>query len=107
MDFLPGGKALKLFKGASAKLGLAKLNKLLAKQAKKKAGQLILKDAKLVTGKFLKKHGVNPHALKEAWLHSKAQLQRFDIYRHSKTGELIIFEKGGKGIPIPTGKFIK
>ena len=39
LDFLPGGKALKMFKGARAKLGLAKLNKLLAKQAKKKAGK--------------------------------------------------------------------
>jgi len=36
---LPGGKALKAFKGAAAKLGIKKLEKQLLKQAQKKAKQ--------------------------------------------------------------------
>jgi len=37
---LPGGKALKAFKGAAAKLGIKKLEKQLLKQAQQKAKQL-------------------------------------------------------------------
>jgi hypothetical protein len=49
---------------------------------------------------------LNAHALKEEWLGDKAILQHFDIYRHNKTGESIIFQKKGKGVPIQTGEFI-
>lgn len=49
---------------------------------------------------------LNAHALKEEWVGKKAILQHFDIYRHNKTGELIIFQKKGKGVPIQTGEFI-
>ena len=54
LDFLPGGKALKAFKGAAAKLGIKKLEKQLLKQAQKKAKQL-KKAQKAIDVKFLDK----------------------------------------------------
>lgn len=31
----------------------------------------------------------------------------YDIYVNKDSGELFIFKKGGKGVGIPTGEFIK
>ena len=54
MDFLPGGKALKLFKGARAKL-----NKLLAKQAAKKAAEQVAAQLSKKAIKLAKKCKIN------------------------------------------------
>ena len=92
LDFIPGGKALKLFKGASAKLGLAKLNKLLAKQAKKKAGKAagnIIPKGFKQTKKFGYSHGQKVYEY-------KGKYYSRDVDSH-KGGIWKVFEEvGGK-----------
>ena len=60
-----------------------------------------------VDDKYLKKNGIDAHELKYDILGKKAPISQYDIYVDKATGELLIFKKGGKGVGIPTGEFIK
>lgn len=60
-----------------------------------------------VKDNYLKKNGIDAHELKKDFLGRKAPIAEYDIYVNKDTGELFIFKKGGKGIGIPTGEFIK
>ena len=71
-----------------------------------KITEINLKDIKLLQKAHLTQNGINAHILKQDWLGREAILKHFDIYRHNKTGELIILQKGGKGVPIQTGEFV-
>lgn len=66
-----------------------------------------LKNVKVINSKVLKKHGIDAHALKRDIVGKKAKIAEYDLYKHTKTGEVLIFKKGGVGEPIPTGQFIK
>jgi RHS repeat-associated protein len=70
------------------------------------AGEGIEKSFKLLDAKYLKKIGIDPHSLKKEFLGKKAQIKYYDIFKDTKTNELLIFRKGGKGTPIKTGEFI-
>ena len=70
------------------------------------AGEGIGKSFKLLDAKYLKKIGIDPHSLKKEFLGKKAQIKYYDIFKDTKTNELLIFRKGGKGTPIKTGEFI-
>ena len=56
---------------------------------------------------YLKQKGIDAHELKKDFLGRKASIAEYDIYINKDTGELFIFKKGGKGVGIPTGEFIK
>jgi hypothetical protein len=71
-----------------------------------KITEINLKDIKLLQEAYLTQNGIDAHILKQDWLGRKAIFKHFDIYRHNKTGELIILKKEGKGVPIQTGEFI-
>jgi len=59
---------------------------------------------KKLSKNYLKQKGFNPHSLKKEFVNDIA---KFDIYRDTKTGELILLRKlKGKSIPIRTGEFI-
>ena len=60
-----------------------------------------------VKDNYLKKNGIDAHELKKDFLGRKAPIAEYDIYVNKDTGELFIFKKGGKGVGIPTGEFIK
>ena len=60
-----------------------------------------------VKDNYLKRKGIDAHELKKDFLGRKAPIAEYDIYVNKDTGELFIFKKGGKGIGIPTGEFIK
>ncbi|EML8491427.1 RHS domain-containing protein, partial [Salmonella enterica subsp. enterica] len=55
---------------------------------------------------YLKNKGIDGHELKGDFLGSKAEIKKSDIYRDKDTGQLWIFEKGGKGPGIPTGEYL-
>ncbi|ECJ2454556.1 RHS repeat protein [Salmonella enterica] len=55
---------------------------------------------------YLKNKGIDGHKLKGEFLGSKAEIKKSDIYRDKDTGQLWIFEKGGKGPGIPTGEYL-
>ena len=71
-----------------------------------KGTALNLKDVKLLKNSYLRKNGVDAHTLKDKFV-GKRNRSLFDIYRHTETGELLLFQKQGKRIPIQTGDFIK
>lgn len=56
---------------------------------------------------LIKKYGLDPHQIKRNCLGNKAKIARFDLYRDTKTHEILILEKGGKGVPIYTGEYLK
>lgn len=60
-----------------------------------------------VKDNYLKQNGIDTHELKRDMLGRKAPIAQYDIYVNKDTGELFIFGKGGKGVGIPTGEFIK
>jgi len=60
-----------------------------------------------VKDNYLKQKDIDAHELKKDYLGEKAPIAKYDIYVNKDTGELYIFEKGGKGVGIPTGEFIK
>ncbi|MCH1939865.1 polymorphic toxin type 33 domain-containing protein [Holdemania massiliensis] len=60
-----------------------------------------------VKDNYLKKNGIDAHELKKDFLGRKAPIAEYDIYVDKDTGELFIFKKGGKGVGIPIGEFIK
>lgn len=64
------------------------------------------KNVKIINTNVLKKQGIDAHALKRDYLGNKAKISRYDLYKHTDTGEILIFEKGGKGTPIFTGQYI-
>lgn len=60
-----------------------------------------------ITDNLLKESGIDAHELKKDFLGNKAQISSYDLYKETKTGEILILQKGGKGTPIRTGEFIK
>jgi uncharacterized protein YjaZ len=64
-------------------------------------------DVKIINEKVLEKAGIDAHEIKKEWLGRDAKISRYDLYRDNSTGEVLILQKGGKGIPIRTGEFIK
>lgn len=60
-----------------------------------------------VKDKYLKNRGIDAHQLKKDVLGRRAPISEYDIYMDKDTGELFIFRKGGQGVGIPTGEFIK
>ena len=55
----------------------------------------------------MKYSGIDAHQLKRDFLGNKAQISKYNIYKDTKTGEILILQKGGKGNPIQTGEFLK
>lgn len=98
--FWAGGwtKIISKTSGAVSKIGKAAM----------KVGKLSpnLKNFKLLELNFLEKHGFNAHALKYKILGPKAEIKLFDLYKDTKTGEILILRKGGIGEPISTGEYI-
>jgi hypothetical protein len=72
-----------------------------------KAARYVPTNINKVDDKFLKKNGIDAHALKKENLGSKAKISEYDIYVDKDTGGLYIYRKGGKGEAIPTGEYIK
>ena len=66
-----------------------------------------LKNVKMINTNVLKKQGIDAHALKKDFLGKNAKIAEYDLYKHTKTGEILILKKGGIGEPISTGQFIK
>lgn len=60
-----------------------------------------------ISDDLLKKSGIDAHQLKKDFLGNKAKISQYDLYKDTKTGEILILQKGGKGAPIQTGEFIK
>jgi RHS repeat-associated protein len=64
-----------------------------------------MSNIKLIKPNMLKRAGIDAHALKTEFLGSKS-ISKFDLYRHTETGEVIIMQKGGVGEAIFTGIFL-
>ena len=64
------------------------------------------KNVKMMSDNLLKKQGLDAHAIKTEFLGPK-NISKYDLYKHTDTGEILIFGKGGKGEPIFTGYFVK
>lgn len=62
---------------------------------------------KLISDSLLKKKGIDAHQIKRDFLGDKAKISRFDLYLDTRTSEILILQKGGKGSPISTGEFIE
>lgn len=60
-----------------------------------------------IDDKYLKKKGIDAHEVKREFLGRKAKIAEYDLYRDKKSGEILIYRKGGKGEGIPTGQYIK
>ncbi len=65
------------------------------------------KDFKIVRDNYLKKIGIDAHALKKEFLGKNAAISNYDIYKKTDTKELIILRKNGVGEAIHTGQKIK
>ena len=63
------------------------------------------RNIKMLDDKFLKKNGFDAHQIKEEFVGGK--ISRYDLYVDKVTGEILIYLKGGKGVPIETGMHIK
>ena len=61
---------------------------------------------KLIKDNYLKKNGIDAHELKSDFVGNK-NISKYDLYQDTNTGEIYIFQKGGKGEGIATGEFIK
>ncbi len=48
----------------------------------------------------MKKSGIDAHQLKKDFLGNKAKISQYDLYKDTKTGEILILPKGGQGKPI-------
>ena len=55
---------------------------------------------------YLKRKGIDAHKIKEDFMGKKAPIAHWDLYKDKKTGEIVIFKKGGKGSGTRTGKYI-
>ncbi|MGM9508116.1 polymorphic toxin type 33 domain-containing protein [Larkinella sp. GY13] len=60
-----------------------------------------------ISDNLLKKSGIDAHQIKKDFLGSKAKISQYDLYKDTKTNEILILQKGGKGVPIQTGEFLK
>ncbi|MGE0931758.1 DUF6443 domain-containing protein [Peijinzhouia sedimentorum] len=118
IDYLPGGFALNGL--MDYKFGKFDQDEFLAEAGAEilfgKAGGLIFtkigakvvgKNFNKISDDLLKKSGIDAHQLKRDFLGTKAKVSRYDLYKDTKTGEILILQKGGKGTPIQTGEFIK
>ncbi|WP_218057550.1 polymorphic toxin type 33 domain-containing protein, partial [Gilliamella sp. Bif1-4] len=63
-------------------------------------------DIKMANDNYLKKKGFDAHKIKEEFF-GKGSNSKYDIYIDKKSGELMLFRKGGLGDGIRTGYFIK
>lgn len=61
---------------------------------------------KFISDKMLKRAGLDAHAIKTEYLGPK-NISKYDLYKNTNTGEILIFRKGGIGEPIHTGYYIK
>lgn len=73
----------------------------------KQIAEKISKSFHKLSDDYLKKIGVDAHELKKDFIGKNASISKYDIYKNTETGELLILLKGGKGSPIPTGQFVK
>ena len=117
---LKGGKAVYAVKIPKKALKTASVKALMKKAAKRgsngiasfgkntvgAAERYLPSNIKMVEDKFLKKNGIDAHALKEDFI-GKKNIAHYDIYTDKDTGMLWIYRKGGKGEPIPTYEYIK
>jgi len=55
----------------------------------------------------LKKSRIDAHQLKRDFLGNKAKISQYDLYKDTKTSEILILLKGGKENSIKTGEFLK
>ena len=62
-------------------------------------------NSKKINESYLKRNGLDAHQLKQEFV-GKNNISRFDLYKDSMTGEVLILRKGGTGTPIHTGKYI-
>jgi hypothetical protein len=62
-------------------------------------------NTKVISNQMLKKAGIDAHAVKTEFLGSK-NISKFDLFRHTETGEILILQKGGVGEAIFTGIFL-
>jgi hypothetical protein len=74
--------------------------------AAKESGDQVGKSFNKISDSLLKKSGIDAHQLKKDFLGNKAQISRYDLYKDTQTGEILILQKGGKGDPIRTGEFL-
>ncbi|ELR71941.1 hypothetical protein C900_02126 [Fulvivirga imtechensis AK7] len=107
------GAAKKIFSTAVKKQARKKVTKTVAKKSTKTingfksvgAAGRNMNNIKLIKPNMLKKAGIDAHALKKEFLGSKG-ISKFDLYRHTETGEILILKKGGVGEAIFTGIFL-
>ena len=62
-------------------------------------------NVKLISSNALKAEGLDAHTIKGEFI-GRNNISKFDLYRDTNTGEILIFGKGGKGVPMNTGYFI-
>ncbi len=79
----------------------------LSKTGVKKTVEQVGKNFNKISDNLLKKSGIDAHQLKKDFLGENAKISRYDLYKNTKTGEILILQKGGKGNPIQTGEFLK
>ncbi|XKM14519.1 hemagglutinin repeat-containing protein [Orbaceae bacterium ac157xtp] len=63
-------------------------------------------DIKIANSDYLKRNGFDAHKIKEEFF-GRGSNSKYDIYIDKKTGELMLFKKGGIGNGVRTGYFIK
>jgi RHS repeat-associated protein len=63
---------------------------------------VIGKNFSLIKDSQLKKSGIDAHEIKKSWLGKNAKIFQFGLYKDTKTNEILILKKGGKGDPINT-----
>jgi RHS repeat-associated protein len=96
-----------------AEAGLAKVTATaekttgVVKRVTKEAVEQVSKSFNKISDNLLKKAGIDAHQLKRDFLGNKAKISQYDLYKDTKTGEILILQKGGKGNPIQTGEFLK
>jgi predicted phage-related endonuclease len=93
---------MRVFARQAAKKGVQEALKGAAKQAAKQAAKNFTK----ISDQLLKKSRIDAHQLKKDFLGNKAKISRYDLYKDTNTGEILILQKGGIGSPIRTGEFI-
>lgn len=77
------------------------------KKDKKKEKDKKNTNFKKLTDRFLEDNEVDAHEVKKKFLGKKAKIAMYDLYSDTKTKEILILLKGGKGDPIHTGRFLR
>jgi RHS repeat-associated protein len=95
-----GGSFIKMF-------GIAKFGRIVTKGVGKETIEQVGKNFNKISDNLLKKSGIDAHQLKRDFLGKNAQISKYDLYKDTKTSEILILQKGGKGNPIQTGEFLK